>query len=345
MLNKKGKDIVCVGAYCDNEKKINMVENLLSFLNENKERLKFDILLVSRTHVSKKIQEYVDFLIFDKSNDLLKYEGYSTANTVFDTLDGVTVYSSFENTNTTIIPAMYNFVHGLNHSKYMGYDNMHYIEYDMIPCKELLNEIKDNCRVLGNNDIDYVLYSDTLDSIDGSFLSTSLRENKIELFKQYNPEKLVEITNERMFNSDLSATAEKIVLSLIKNSNCNIFYKNFDVIKLFSNLVTHKSDLMVSFYFDKNYQNYGCFIANISDKDLTNISLELLYKNKIILNIKNINLKSSWWYDQNNVLKDIEIGDDSTIVCNINGKLYANYTFDDYSKFESFFKKNKKVLI
>jgi hypothetical protein len=344
MLNKNGKDIVCVGAYCDNEKKINMVEKLLIFLNENKERLNFDILLVSRTHVPKKIQEYVDFLIFDKSNHLLKYDGYSPANTVFDNYHGCVVYSSFENTNTTIIPATYNFIHGLNYSKYMGYDSMHYMEYDKIPCEKLLNEIDDNSKILKNDNIDYVLYYNDIDSINGSMHSTSLRQSKVELFNVYNPEKLIEIANERLLQVGLSASSEKIFLGLIKDSGCNIFYKNFDILKTFTDLITHKSKIMVSFYYDENYENYGCFIANISDEDLTSLSLELLYKNEKILIIDNFDLKSLCWMDQNNVIKNIEIGDDSTIVCNINGKLYANYTFDTYKKYEFFFKTNKKVV-
>ena len=65
---------------------------------------------------------------------------------------------------------------------------------------------------------------------------------------------------------------------------------------------------------------------------------------KQILIIDNFDLKTLCWMDQNNVIKNIEIGDDSTIVCNINGKLYANHTFDTYKKYEFFFKTNKKVV-
>jgi len=344
MLNKKGKDIVCVGTYFDNGKKLGITEDLLIFLNKHKKGLNFDILLVSRSPVPERLQKHVDFLLFDKSNDILIYEGNSSANTVYDTRDGFLVYTSFENVKNTVIPAIYNFIHGLNYSKYMGYDNIHFMEYDMNPCDKILNEIKDNSKILKNREVDYILYSDKVDSMVGGFFSTTLRDNKVELFGEYNPDKFEEITNERIDKDYISATCEKIFLGEIIKSKCNIVYKDYNKIKLFHNIINHKSKIIVSFYFDDINKSYGVFVANTSDGDLFGLSLEVLYKNEKILTIDNFDLKVGWWIDRPNLIKNIEISDESTVLCNINEKRFANYTFDSYEKFKSFFKKNKKVL-
>jgi len=345
MLNKKGKDIVCIGTYFDNGKKLGITEDLLIFLNKHKEKLNFDILLVSRSYVPERLQKHVDFLLFDKSNDILIHEGNSTANTVYDTNFGFLIYTSFENVKNTVIPAIYNFIHGLNYSKYMGYDNIHFMEYDMNPCDKILNEIKDNSEILKTGNVDYVLYTDNIDSMVGGFFSTTLKNNKVKLFGGYNPDKFLEITNERIGKDFISATCEKIFLGEIIKEKCNVVYKNYNIIKSFHNIVTHNSKFIVSFYFDEDKKTYGGFVANTSDENLFGLSLELLYKNKKILIIDNFDLNVGCWIDEPNLIKNIEISDESNVVCNINGKLYANYTFDCYNKFESFFKKNKKVLI
>jgi hypothetical protein len=344
MLNKKGKDIVCVGTYFDNGKKLGITEDLLIFLNKHKEKLNFDILLVSRSYVPERLQKHIDFLIFDKSNDILIHEGNSSANTVYDTRDGFVVYTSFENVKNTIIPAIYNFIHGLNYSKYMGYDNIHFMEYDMNPCDEILTEIKDNSEILKNREVDYVLYTNEIDSMVGGFFSTSLKDNKVKLFGEYNPDKFIEITNERINKDYISATCEKITLGEILKSKCNVLYKDYINIKSFHNIISHKTKIIVSFYFDEINKTYGCFVANISDEDLFDLSLELVYKNEKILTLNNFDLKVGWWIDRPNLIKKIEISDESSVICNVNEKLFANYTFDSYEKFEHFFKKNKKIL-
>jgi hypothetical protein len=63
------KDLICITAHCPNEEKRRILHNLVLSLQPI--RNDFDLMIVSHTPVTFDVQENVDWVIFDKDNELL----------------------------------------------------------------------------------------------------------------------------------------------------------------------------------------------------------------------------------------------------------------------------------
>ena len=63
------KDLICITAHCPTEEKRKILSNLVRSLQPTRDQ--FDLLVVSHTPVTFDVQENVDWVIFDKDNELL----------------------------------------------------------------------------------------------------------------------------------------------------------------------------------------------------------------------------------------------------------------------------------
>ena len=64
----KNKNLVIIVCYCDTEQKIKLLHNMI-----NQIKNKFDILVASHSPLPISIQNDIDYLVYDKSNPILKY--------------------------------------------------------------------------------------------------------------------------------------------------------------------------------------------------------------------------------------------------------------------------------
>ena len=64
----KNKNLVIIECYCDTEEKLSLLDKMITTLND-----KFDILVTTHYFLPEKIQAKIDYLIYDKSNPILKY--------------------------------------------------------------------------------------------------------------------------------------------------------------------------------------------------------------------------------------------------------------------------------
>ena len=64
------KDLICITAHCPTEEKRKILYNLVSSLQTIRED--FDLIVISHTPVTFDVQENVDWVIFDKDNEILK---------------------------------------------------------------------------------------------------------------------------------------------------------------------------------------------------------------------------------------------------------------------------------
>lgn len=343
MKNLNNKNIVCVGSYFDNEIKLSMTENILEFLFKNKEKMNTDIMLVSKSVVPERLFKYVDYLVYDKKNDLIKSFGRSPATTLYDTKCGYKISSNFENTINTTIPALNIFISGHINSVYLGYKNMHFLEYDMEISEEIVSQFIDNNNLLENKNIDFIIYSDVKDSMVGGFFSLSLKNDKNNFFKKYDPNFLIEEINKRMDNNITSATCEKIVLNYINKTTDKVYVKNYNEIKHFHNKILHKTKLISTLYYDKSKNTYGIFIGNISNEFIKIETFKCYLNEKNILDVKGVNLDVNGWYEYYDVISDLPLSDDFELIFKINGDVFANYKFDSKDSVIKFFEHNKKI--
>lgn len=64
----KNKNLVIIECYCDTKEKLFLLDKMITSLNN-----KFDILVTTHFFLPEKIQSKIDYLIYDKSNPILKY--------------------------------------------------------------------------------------------------------------------------------------------------------------------------------------------------------------------------------------------------------------------------------
>lgn len=343
MKNLVNKNIICVGTYFNNELKLNITENILEFLFNNKEKINADIMLISKSVVPEKLFKYVDYLIYDKKNELIKTYGESVATTIYDTKYGYKILSNFENTVNTTIPALNIFNSGLVNSLYLGYNNMHFVEYDVEPSKDIIEQLIDNNKILNDDDIDFIIYSDEKDEMVGGFFSLSLNNKEMDFFNKYDPEGIVKEINQRMNNTNMSATCEKIVLYHIQKYTKKIHTKKYQEIKHFHNKVSHKTKILSTLYYDEINNTYGIFIANISTDNIVIKTFECFLNKNKIFHKEGINLNVNDWAEYYNVIKEIPLNEECELIFKINDSVFANYKFDSKESITKFFKKNKKI--
>ena len=343
MKNLSNKNIICVGTYFNNKTKLNMTEKTLEFLFKNKNKLNSDIMLVSKSIVPEKLFKYIDYLVYDKKNELIESFGVSSAITEYDTKFGYKIYSNFENTINTTIPALNIFISGLINGLYLGYKNMHFIEYDVTPSDNIINQLINNNKLLDDKSVEFVIYSDKPDSMVGGFFSVSLNHDKSDFFKKYDPNNLLNELNKRLNSENLSATCEKIILHNINKTPNKVLIKSYDEIKDFYGKITHKTKIISTMFYDNRRETYGVFIGNISNEDIQIKRFECLLNERKILDVRNINLNLNDWLEYYDIILNESLIHGNELIFKIDDKIFANYKFNNKDDFMNFFKKNKKL--
>jgi hypothetical protein len=139
----KDNNIFIMGVWLDTEEKKRF---LISSIERIRENYQTDILLVSHYLIPPYIQDMVEYCIYDRNNLLLYQENYSKYNNISNiswyTYGGIRI--------ETIFPFRYDYAawsstrNAVNFAKYIGKENIFYLEYDsLINCEEFKKEFID----------------------------------------------------------------------------------------------------------------------------------------------------------------------------------------------------------
>lgn len=134
------KDLILITAYVPDDRRQQMLRNLVYGINRND----FDIMISSHSFIPQDIFEKSDYVIYEQKNDI-----DFQVNNKF--------YFFFHDTNFSIIstePKRYNHYvpvirhisSGLIYAKSLGYENVHYFEYDSLIEND--EELKENSKLL-----------------------------------------------------------------------------------------------------------------------------------------------------------------------------------------------------
>ena len=121
------KNIVIIGTHPNDKHKMELLEKCIDGIKP----LGYDIMVVSHFPVSERIQQKVDYVLYDKENQILDSD--STPDWVYLTENFTVINSSFEG---HILAVCKNIVNGVNYAKSLKYDFFYYLEYDNIFHKE-----------------------------------------------------------------------------------------------------------------------------------------------------------------------------------------------------------------
>lgn len=154
-------DLLMVTAFCDNEKKLKSLENIINILRIQN----FDILLSTHSIIPNRIQKMVDIYIYDKENLILSDD--EIRYKLFFKNENFTVHSNLATPTSSIYAGRKLESLGINLAKHLGYKKIHKIEYDLLI--ESIDEIKNNSQLLNVYDVIYY----TLDGTGNSFMPDS----------------------------------------------------------------------------------------------------------------------------------------------------------------------------
>lgn len=121
--------IISISAYCPDEERLEILRSLLVSLDNY--RGDFDILVCTGTSIPEDFYTFFDHLIYDSSNDLLDSPDLlPLINYNPSGVDWCMSSSYFQWRKNTHLPAKWKFMSSLKYAKSLGYDVMHFTEFD-----------------------------------------------------------------------------------------------------------------------------------------------------------------------------------------------------------------------
>ena len=251
-------------------------------------------MVISHTPVTFDVQENVDWVIFDKDNELLtdwKYQNQPW----FSPHDGKHIQSIFFGIGNTYLTLHKQLIAGYGHAKTFGYEKVHFIEYDAY--FEDHTEFYDNSKIL--NTYDAVLYTkkDALFEINlqfgiGNFHSVKISTLSERAFKYDREEILKEL------EESSEKTTEKRTQILYGENGNKIYFKDHNVITQNGNILRiidfHKGDFEMQWavpFYDNTKKTIEFVVWNDASEKPCNVI--------VIVNDDNIikfeNLKKFEW--------------------------------------------------
>jgi len=309
------KNLIVIGAYCPDDERIDMLENLIDSLEEIKKS--YDILISTHSILPNYIVKKVDYVFYDRNNEIIYDLNYINPPW-FSPNPGRHIYSTYVSGYSTYIASYRLLIGGLGMGKVMGYTKTHWIEYDTIFTD--LSEIDLNDNLL--DEYGSILYrkeskdyENNLEWGIGNIMSFNLKKIDNELLK-YNRKKLLSYiegklskTNERVTEEILSRTP--ILIKDFKSLN----EKNIKV-NLSNQSKKDELDYWAIPFYDKKTNKLKVITWNNKNEKPINV-IFIINDEKIILH-NNVN-KFEWKEDEVTDMKRV-----NTIVTVIDGKIKNN---------------------
>lgn len=213
------KDLILIGAHCPDDERENFLSRLVDQLQIVKQD--FDILICSHLVVPEYITKKVDYVFYDKNNDLI-YDTKYLNQPWFSPFEGLTILSTLIGEHSTYLAVYRLLISGLGISKIFGYEKVHYIEYDT-DFRDI-SELYLHSKLLEDNDWVAIHKTEKNFSLNniawpiGNFYS--FKVNSIDdVFTRYNKENLLKIleespskTNEKITNDIMTTEGKKVYL-------------------------------------------------------------------------------------------------------------------------------------
>jgi len=220
------KELILIGAYCPDDERETLLNDCIDSLQGCRED--YDILICSHTEIPSYITKKIDYVFYDKNNDLITDLKYLNRHW-FSLSDNMSILSTYVGSHSTYLAVYRLLIAGLGFAKMFKYEKAHYLEYDSI--MNDLSELYDNSKLLDRYDgvgiqKDKKDFAPHLPWPIGNFISFKVKSIN-EIFTTYNKEKLLEILLESPFKAN-----EKITNDVMLMDGNRIYIKDYSHIKI-----------------------------------------------------------------------------------------------------------------
>ena len=186
----KNKNLVIIVCYCDTEQKIKLLHNMI-----NQIKNKFDILVASHSPLPISIQNDIDYLVYDKSNPILKYP--ERGMEFWRTIQNQKISHIMNDYGWTVFNLKKN---AITFCQNLDYSHYSFINYDIEITEEVLNTL--------NNPKDFIC-SDFKDPTTNISLFPSLLFN---ILSKENANKINSIISKQEYTSSDPTTKQSLYL-------------------------------------------------------------------------------------------------------------------------------------
>jgi hypothetical protein len=196
-------ELILITSYTSNSKKEQLLRDLVNDVTGKG----YDVMISTHIFTPKDIFEKVDYVICENENRLLT--DIKNKQTMVFYCDEFTICSTETYKNNHGFAMIKLLVNGLSYSKKMGYEKVHFIEYDTRV--ESFDEIIENSEILNTNSTVYYTTEDF--ALPTTFISFNLNTISKNWF---------EISNEKImnfFNEESTKLAEEYELRLINEGD------------------------------------------------------------------------------------------------------------------------------
>lgn len=154
-LNSK-ESIVIIDSFVHSK---NIENRLVDFLKKLKEMNK-KVLLVNNKHFSDKVYKYVDYIYFDKRNQLLEYDDYKNSYIIdfWKKTESFIAHDLLDVVQFHGLAVMINFKNALEYAKTLGFESFERLEIDCILGEESKKFIKSVPELLKRNNKKSLVY-------------------------------------------------------------------------------------------------------------------------------------------------------------------------------------------
>ena len=327
------KDLILIGAHCPDDERERLLNKCVDSLLNVKDD--FDILITSHTVIPEYISKKVDYVFYDKKNDLITDMKYCNQPWFSPMTDSI-IFTTTLNNSSTYLAAYRLFIGGLGIAKNFKYDKVHWIEYD----SEIndFTDLYENSKIL--DEYDSVVFKKeyrpnekiNIDWGLGCFMSFKL-ETMSDTFLRYDKERLLEI----LLNSP-SKTNEKITNDILLENDNKMFVKDYysvlDKGNKFNLSMDTERDSMnhwaVPYY---NPKEDSICVIGWNNKSESPINYSFIINNERIISMNDLGY---FQWRINNVGK---IDDIHSIVVMVENKIKTTILFDNNNR-EKFKKTN-----
>ena len=312
------KDLIMISSYCNTKEKEEVLRNLVSQVNEQKD--KFDLMIVSHSVVPDDISDKCDLILYDKKNELL-YDWDLRCKPWFNPGNQrqiMSIFTGFFNTHLAIWRML---ILGNSVAKNIGYNKVHHIEYDTIIND--FNEIIENSKILDIHDcVTYTKTKDTVDSIlFGTYQAYRLDtlNNDLLVLDEENIKEQIRLIEDKSPEAMLYKLLHDGKKGLVKNKSfLDTNGNNFGLTH--SNLSNGHTAWCLPYY-DRLTHKLGFIIWNSEEGNGT-INVKVIYNDDQVINFGDI-LPQHW------TMRDIDdFNNSKKMIVILNGKIRNTFDFD-----------------
>lgn len=317
------KELISIGAHCSTPESKKLLLECLKSLQSS--RSEYDILVVSHLPVENYIYDYVDYVFYDKNNEIL-YDLKYLNPPWFSPNPHLKFTSSYVTGSNTYLAAYRLFIANFGIAKFMGYSKVHWLEYDSKITN--IEFLQTNSQHLNTHIAVQYIENKVHNNLQwgyGCIQSVNI-EKLNSTFLEYNKEKLL-----NLLVKNINKTCESITEDVYLIDGEKIYKENFNTLtdkgnefNLSKKLSSNEMDNWVVPVYNRETDNIEGLVWNNRFK--TPIKASFIINNNQIISFDKVSIDS--WQ-----LKSLgNINEINTILILVNDKIKLKIDFNLVSK-------------